>query len=414
MTGSEPTDNVTLESQVKALRDLIDVARTVVSTLDLDSVLQAILTSAMHFAAAPAGTLAAYDEKKNEFTLHSSEGFSADFARKGRWDVMPDDLTRKVLTSVDIFFIEDADQARSRGETVELAEGLKSLICIPFRLQEEVIGILYLGDFVPRQFDREKMQLLSIFASFAAMAISNAKLHNRTKILAITDALTGLHNHRYFQEIFNLELYRAERYQKSLGMLMIDVDDFKRFNDTYGHPAGDKILVTIGKVISKSLRKVDFAFRYGGEEFIILLPETGLESAVNAAERLRESICSETAGIVGGGTAEGVTVSIGVACYPDDGADPRRAVQGSATNCFIKRSSSARTKATTWRTRWRKSSVCHTCSLPTNLPALRGFDCSPAGPFRLRQWLLSRCLLVSFAGKELMLRLLPSKDKAGP
>jgi len=319
MTGNESFGKESLESQVKALTDLIDVAGAVVSTLDLDSVLQAILASAMNFAATPAGTLAAYDEKEDHFKLHSSEGFSADFAKKERWDVMPDGLTRKVLEAVDTFFIENVDQATYQGEPVELAEGLKALICIPLRLNDEVVGILHLGDFVPRQFEREKMQLLSVFASFASMAIFNAKLHQRTKILAITDALTGLHNHRYFQEIFDLELSRAERYQKRLAVLMIDVDDFKKFNDTYGHPAGDKILVAIGKLISRSLRKVDFAFRYGGEEFIILLPEAGLESAVNAAERLRENIDKETVGIVGCGTVEGVTVSIGVACYPDDG-----------------------------------------------------------------------------------------------
>ena len=152
----------------------------------------------------------------------------------------------------------------------------------------------------PGTFDREKMKLLSVFASFAAMAIFNATLHNRTKIMAITDALTGLHNHRYFQEIMELELNRAKRYGKPLAMLMIDVDDFKKYNDTYGHAAGDRILAIIGKVIAKSLRKVDFAFRYGGEEFILLLPEAEAGSALNAAERLREKISRLTAGTVSG------------------------------------------------------------------------------------------------------------------
>jgi diguanylate cyclase (GGDEF)-like protein len=321
MSGSDSNSRESLESQVQALTDLIEVARAVVSTIDLDTVLQSILVSAMHFAATPAGTLAAYNEKRKGFILHSHEGFSADFAKNERWEVMPGGLTEQVLTAVDIFFIEDVDQATYLNSPVELAEGIKSLICVPLRLQDEVVGVLHLGDFVPRQFDREKMKLLSIFSSFAAMAIYNAKIHNETKIMAITDSLTGLHNHRYFQQVFSLEMRRAKRYRKSLAILMIDVDNFKRFNDKYGHPTGDRILTAIGKVIMRDLRTVDFAFRYGGEEFIVLLPEAGLESALHAAERLRESIERETVELLQGKTAEGVTVSIGVACYPEDGSN---------------------------------------------------------------------------------------------
>ena len=321
MSAADLPSRESLESQVQALTDLIEVAKAVVSTIDLDTVLQSILTSAMHFAAAPAGTLAAYDEKKKEFTLHSYEGLSAAFAKKESWDVMPGGLTEQVLEAVDIFFIEDVGQATYMNGPVELAEGIQSLICIPLRVQEEVVGILHLADFVPRQFDREKMRLLSVFASFASMAIYNAKIHNRTKILAITDGLTGLYNHRYFRQIFSQEMRRAKRYQKRFAILMIDVDDFKKFNDKYGHPTGDLILVEIAKIISRRLRNVDFAFRYGGEEFIVLLPEAGLDSAILAAERLRESIERETVEALQGETSEGVTVSIGVACYPEDGSD---------------------------------------------------------------------------------------------
>jgi diguanylate cyclase (GGDEF)-like protein len=319
MPASESYSKETLESQVRALTDLIEVSRLVVSTIDLDTVLQSILTNAMHFAATPAGTMAMYDEKKKAFILHSCEGFSAEFAKKDRWDVMPGGLTEQVVAAIDIFFIEDVEQSSYMGSPVIVPEGIKALICVPLRVKEEVVGILHLGDFVPRRFDREKMKLLSVFSSFASMAIYNANIHSRTKILAITDSLTGLHNHRYFHQVFNLELRRAKRYHKSLAILMIDVDNFKQFNDKYGHAVGDRILAAIGKIITKNLRKVDFAFRYGGEEFIVLLPEAGLENALNAAERLRETIERETAELLRGETREGVTVSIGIARYPENG-----------------------------------------------------------------------------------------------
>lgn len=317
----EACDKEVLETQVKALKDLIEVARAVVSTLDLDTVLQAILTSAMNFAGTPAGTMAVYEEKDKEFALHSWEGLSASLAKSERWSVPPGGHAEKMLAEGEICYVEDVDQAPFLNDPVILSEGIKSLICIPLKVPAGVVGLLHLGDFTPRRFDREKMQLLSILASFASMAICNAKLHKRTRIMAITDSLTGLYNHRYFQEIFSQELSRAKRYQKRLAVLMIDVDDFKKFNDSHGHHVGDRVLAEIGAVIARTLRKADFAFRYGGEEFIVLLPEAGLDSALLAAERLRQSIGRETGAILRGVSGAGVTVSVGVACYPDDGAD---------------------------------------------------------------------------------------------
>lgn len=309
-----------LEAQVKALKDLIEVARAVVSTLDLDTVLQAILTSAMRFSETPAGSVALYDDRKMELSLHAHAGLSANFIKTERWDVNPGGLTQKVLSAGEILFIEDTLDTPFFNNPIALNEGIRSLICVPLVIQKRTVGVLYLDDFVPRQFDREKLNLLSVLSSFAAMAIYNAKLHNRTKLMAITDALTGLHNHRYFQQQFPQELGRAKRYQKPLSMIMLDVDDFKKFNDTYGHACGDLVLAAIGEIITMTLRRVDFAFRYGGEEFIVLLPETRLESAIQVAERLRERIERETVTALKGIASHGVTVSVGVVACPENGS----------------------------------------------------------------------------------------------
>jgi len=308
-----------LEIQVQALKDLIEVARTVVSTLDLDTVLQAILTSAMRFAAAPAGSVALYDEKKMELSLHAHAGLSASFIKTERWEVTPGGLTERVLSSGEILYIGDTAETPFFNNPIALEEGIRSLICVPLVVQKRTVGVLYLDDFVPRQFDREKLNLLSVLSSFAAMAIYNAKLHNRTKLMAITDALTGLHNHRYFHQQYPQELGRSKRYQKPLSMIMLDVDDFKKFNDSYGHACGDLVLASIGEIITMTLRRVDFAFRYGGEEFVVLLPETKLSSAIHVAERLRERIERETVAALKGIATHGVTVSVGVVNYPDNG-----------------------------------------------------------------------------------------------
>ena len=307
-----------LESQVKALKDLIEVAKAVVSTLDLDTVLQAILNSAMGFAQTPAGSVALYFDAKRELSLHAHSGLTADFVKKERWEVTPGGLTERVLTAGEIFFIEDTQTTPFFNNPVALKEGIRSLVCVPLVFQGRIVGILYLDDFIPREFDREKLNLLSILASFAAMAIHNATLHKRTKLMAITDALTGLHNHRYFKQYFRQEMGRAKRYHKPFSIIMMDVDDFKSFNDSFGHPAGDQLLANMGEVIMQTIRGVDVAFRYGGEEFIVLLPETSLDKAILAAERLRESVQVNTAKKLLSGVTRGATVSIGVASYPEN------------------------------------------------------------------------------------------------
>ena len=320
LTNSCPAcGNDSLQKQIDALRDLIEVAKTVVSTLDLDTLLQAIMVSAMHYSETPAGSVALYDSSKKELSLHAHSGLSTEFIKVERWNVTPGGLTEQILGSGEIFIITNTEATPFFHNPIALKEGIKSLICVPLIFQNDIVGILYLDDFVPREFDRGKLELLSILASFAALAIHNARLHNKTKLMAITDFLTGLYNHRYFQQIFTQELGRARRYQKQLSLIILDIDDFKTFNDRFGHSVGDRVLIAIGEIINRSLRKVDFAFRYGGEEFVILLPEPSLDNAILTAERLRERIADEAFLAVPEADANRITVSAGVACYPDNG-----------------------------------------------------------------------------------------------
>lgn len=312
--------NDSLQKQIEALRDLIEVAKTVVSTLDLDTLLQAIMVSAMHYAETPAGSVALYDSTASELTLHAHRGLSAEFIKVDKWSVTSGGLTEQILNSGEIFIVNDTEDSPFFHNPVALKEGIRSLISVPLVFQGEIVGILYLDDFTPREFDRGRLELLSILASFAALAIYNVRLHNKTKMMAITDFLTGLYNHRYFQQILTQELDRATRYEKTLSLIILDIDNFKGFNDRFGHAVGDKVLTAIGEIINRSLRKVDFAFRYGGEEFVILLPETPLEYAVLTVERIRERIADEASTSVPEAYGSRVTVSAGVACYPDNGS----------------------------------------------------------------------------------------------
>jgi len=139
------------------------------------------------------------------------------------------------------------------------------------------------------------------------------KVNEQLREMAFRDGLTGLYNHRYFQELMDNELSRSRRYKKSFSVMMLDIDHFKKINDEYGHPVGDIVLKEVSKTIENTIRDSDFAARYGGEEFAVVLPETELRGAAILAERLRKAI--EQLVIDTKGCRIDVTVSVGVTCY---------------------------------------------------------------------------------------------------
>jgi len=310
-----------IEEELRGLKNVISVAQVVVSSLELDEVLQNILCSAMGIVDTPAGSIALYEESISQLSLYAHEGLSSEFVAKNRWRVKVGGLTHRILEEGKLFIVEDTAQADFFNNPLAIREGIRSLIAVPLKSHDKTVGILYLNDFVPRNFPPERLQLLSILASFAIMSIENARLHGRTKELACTDGLTGLYNHRQFKRIFAEEVSRAQRYGKPMSVIMYDVDDFKKFNDTYGHPVGDKVLEGVACLLRTLSRECDLSFRYGGEEFLTILPETGIEEALVAAERVRRSIAERSPDFTKGEIASGVTVSVGVASYPEDGKD---------------------------------------------------------------------------------------------
>jgi len=168
----------------------------------------------------------------------------------------------------------------------------------------------------PGGFSGESQELAHWLATQASIALENAHLHGLVKAQAVTDELTNLANRRRFMEVVELELKRAERFQSPLGLLLVDLDDFKLVNDRFGHGTGDEVLRALSDVFRESLRDVDLAARLGGEEFAVLLPETDYSGAAGVAERLRASLASlELASPDGEGF--GVTASFGVAVYPE-------------------------------------------------------------------------------------------------
>jgi diguanylate cyclase (GGDEF)-like protein len=196
--------------------------------------------------------------------------------------------------------------------------GERATLFVPLVFKDEVIGCLQLIEKRhARLFSARDRELATTLATLAAVAIQNARLYGSIERLAITDGLTGLYNHRHFYQRLGEEVARAQRYGLLLSLLMIDIDDFKAFNDRHGHRAGDHLLRELGRVLEgQTRRQVDVVARYGGEEFAVILPSTGATEAKDAAGRLRRAI-SEGLPVAEGETRPDVTVSVGVAGIPD-------------------------------------------------------------------------------------------------
>jgi diguanylate cyclase (GGDEF)-like protein len=192
-----------------------------------------------------------------------------------------------------------------------------SFLAVPLKAHNRVSGALLLTRH-GESFTSRELRLLRIYCNQAAIAIENAIVYERVENLAATDSLTGLFNRRYFESSLARELARCDRTSSRLALLMVDIDHFKSFNDTYGHAMGDVVLRRVALTLQNALRKGDVLARFGGEEFVVILPQVTHQGALESAERLRASVASSS--LHPGGPRRKVTVSIGVALFPEHAA----------------------------------------------------------------------------------------------
>jgi len=210
------------------------------------------------------------------------------------------------------------------GETGVDPEGLRAFleapgpvqqgprILLPIRAKGRVLGILLVDQPPPaRPLDPDDLNTMNSLATQAGIAVENARLYEAKEQLSRTDGLTQLYNHRFFQERVQEEIKRADRFRQKLSLVMFDVDDFKRINDSHGHQTGDQVLRRVARIVHDCLREVDVPARYGGDEFAIILPDTDLRDGVEVAERLRRAVAKHP--ILAAGTPIAITISLGVA-----------------------------------------------------------------------------------------------------
>ncbi len=208
------------------------------------------------------------------------------------------------------------------GDTLHATWSEGALFIVPFVLREKLLGYMAIYRRLPTSINATDRQSLKTLSALILATYDRCRLYARTKELSYRDELTGLYNRRYFNATLNIELKRAIRMARPVSVIMIDLDHFKRFNDTYGHPRGDWLLKEFSAILLRSLREIDVVARIGGEEFVVLLPDTAMMSAVHVAHKLRLALKEEIMRLMpkamnDDGRDIQVTLSAGVASFPE-------------------------------------------------------------------------------------------------
>lgn len=247
--------------------------------------------------------------------------------------------TRKELEALNLNIFNEELKREGPGQ----ADAPWAYHHIPLTAQKKIIGVLLLGGLATPAFKRDAPSFLNLIQNEVTMLLDNARLYESAKRLAITDGLTRIYNHRFFQELFEKEFKRSDRYGTIFSLIMLDIDFFKRINDTYGHLYGDEILKEIADLVKSCLRSMDIVARYGGEEFAVLLPETNLAEAVQTAERIRRAVESHDF-MASRGQGLKVTVSQGVTAYPSPGVTNRSDIVAKADAALYEAKESGRNR----------------------------------------------------------------------
>ena len=296
-----------------------ELGKALTSSLQLDQVLRTIMEKIDEFLSPDNWSLLLLDETKKELyfelavgkasqalkdvRIKMGQGIAGWVAENGEAVVVPD-------TSKDTRFFDKVDE-KTKMET-------QSIVAVPVKFRGTCLGVIELINcFGPDGFDARDLNLLEALADFAAIALENARHVKRIHELTITDDCTSLYNARHMGFILETEIYRSQRYNYEFSLVFIDLDHFKQVNDTHGHLIGSRLLAEIGNALKSHCRLIDFAFRYGGDEFVILLPQTSKDNALNVARRLHKLI-RETLWLEQAGLKARITPSIGVASYPAD------------------------------------------------------------------------------------------------
>jgi diguanylate cyclase (GGDEF)-like protein len=325
--------NAQLMSEASTKSMILEVANGLIGSFDVDALLTRIAQAVRASLGFECVVFALYDAKRDEFVRRAHAGLDDVWEEMRQKAVSPAEIQRffdpefRVLNSY--FVSHTALQQSEHGvfvrrddEPLPRADDWheNDLLMVPLKSGEQLIGYLSVRDPDDHRVPTlEKVQTLEIFAVQAVAALQSAQQVEEIKRLTIIDDLTSAFNHRHFQDTLEKEIHRHERTGHDFALGMLDIDNFKRINDTFGHPVGDDMLRGIVGELMSNARDTDIVSRYGGEEFAIIFPDTPLASARDAAQRMLELLARREFVMPQIGRTLRVTVSVGVAVYPHDG-----------------------------------------------------------------------------------------------
>jgi len=282
---------------------------------------RAILLKTIEIMRAEQGSLLIFDEVSRELSIKCIKGLNEKLVEKLRLR-SGQGISGFVFETGRPLLIENIEKdprfqahRRTRYKT-------KSFVSVPLTIHDRKIGVLNIADKVGGDvFDEADLKLLQTIASQACVALELSELHQKSedlRRLSVTDPLTELYNRRYFQDRLTEEIQRAKRHSQSLCLIMLDIDNFKGYNDAHGHLVGDEALRVIAMILKNSVRSIDVVARYGGEEFAVILPMTEIAAARDIAERIRSGVASRFFPDRSTTLEAKLSASLGIACFPGD------------------------------------------------------------------------------------------------
>jgi diguanylate cyclase (GGDEF)-like protein len=312
---------LTLDKKMdEILTSIFDSSRSIAPLLNWERLLQTIIEKATQLLRAEQGSLMLLEEETAELLVKAKKSID-DVIKENMRTRMGEGIAGRVFESGEPLLVEDVEKDPRINQKNRPRYKTKSFVSIPIKIEDRVTGVLNISDKINGEvFNENDLILIQAFATYASIAIERNLFYKEVeelKKLSVTDPLTGVLNRRYLNNRLSEEIARFNRYKHPFSFMMIDIDGFKEYNDTYGHITGDRVLKNIATTIVNSLRTIDIAVRFGGDEFVLILPQTPKIEAINIANRIKENIENLYISQRQELPSKYLTVSIGLSSYPE-------------------------------------------------------------------------------------------------